>query len=99
MAKRVCVLDGRGPKDSENTHNSFSPKRDEDGFWQIGTDRSPAYRATPSDPLDQSHPLDGALRAPGACLSVPLTCDPIIKGFALIFLKTFWMFILLGLKA
>ena len=38
MATRVCVLDGGGPKDSKNTHNSFSPKRDEDGFWQIGAD-------------------------------------------------------------
>ena len=38
MATRVCVLDGGGPKDSENTLNSFLTKRDEDGFWQIGTD-------------------------------------------------------------
>ena len=34
------VLDGGGPKDSENTLNSFLTKRDEDGFWQIGTDMS-----------------------------------------------------------
>ena len=34
----VCALDGGGPKDSENTHNSFLTKRDEDAFWQIGTD-------------------------------------------------------------
>ena len=32
------VLDGGGPKDSENTHNSFLTKRDEDAFWQIGTE-------------------------------------------------------------
>ena len=38
MATRVGVLDGGGPKDSENTLNSFLTKRDEDGFWQIGTD-------------------------------------------------------------
>ena len=38
MATRVCVLDGGGPKDSENTLNSFLTKRDEDGFWQIGTE-------------------------------------------------------------
>ena len=38
MATRVCVLDGGGPKDSENTLNSFLTKRDEDGFWQIGAD-------------------------------------------------------------
>ena len=38
MATRVYVLDGGGPKDSENTHNSFLTKRDEDAFWQIGTD-------------------------------------------------------------
>ena len=38
MAIKGYVLDGGGPKDSENTHNSFLTKRDEDGFWQIGTD-------------------------------------------------------------
>ena len=35
---RIYVLDGGGPKDSENTLNSFLTKRDEDGFWQIGAD-------------------------------------------------------------
>ena len=44
MATRVCVLDGGGPKDSENTLNSFLTKRDEDGFWQIGTDMLPNNR-------------------------------------------------------
>ena len=38
MATRVCALDGGGPKDSENTPNSFLTKRDGDVFWQIGTD-------------------------------------------------------------
>ena len=38
MVTRVCVLDGGGPKDSENTLNSFLTKRDEDVFWQIGAD-------------------------------------------------------------
>ena len=38
MATRVGVLDGGGPKDSENTLNSFLTKRDEDGFWQIGAE-------------------------------------------------------------
>ena len=38
MATKVYSLDGGGPKDSENTLNSFLTKRDEDGFWQIGPD-------------------------------------------------------------
>ena len=38
MATRVCVLDGGGPTDSENTLNSFLTKCDEDVFGQIGTD-------------------------------------------------------------
>ena len=32
------VLDGGGPKDSENTLNSFLTKRDGNALWQIGTD-------------------------------------------------------------
>ena len=32
----VYVLDGGGPKDSENTLNSFLTKLDKDVFWQIG---------------------------------------------------------------
>ena len=35
---RVYVLDGGGPKDSENTLNSFLTKRDGNAFWQIGAD-------------------------------------------------------------
>ena len=35
---RIYVLDGEGPKDSENTLNSFLTKRDNDMFWQIGAD-------------------------------------------------------------
>ena len=35
---RIYVLDGGGPKDSENTLNSFLTKRGEKVFWQIGTD-------------------------------------------------------------
>ena len=31
-------LDGGGPKDSENTLNSFLTKCGENVFWQIGTD-------------------------------------------------------------
>ena len=38
MATRVGVLDGGGPKDSENTLNSFLTKCGEKVFWQIGTD-------------------------------------------------------------
>ena len=38
MATRVCVLDGGGPKDSENTLNSFLTNRHNDVFWQIGAD-------------------------------------------------------------
>ena len=38
MATRVSVLDGGGPKDSENTLNSFSTKRDNDVFWQIAAE-------------------------------------------------------------
>ena len=43
MAIKGYVLDGGGPKDSENTHNSFLTKRDEDAFWQIGTDMVTMY--------------------------------------------------------
>ena len=32
------VQDRGGPKDSENTPNSFLTKRDGNGFWQIGAD-------------------------------------------------------------
>ena len=35
---RIYVLDGGGPKDSENTLNSFLTKCGENVFWQIGTD-------------------------------------------------------------
>ena len=35
---RIYVLDGEGPKDSENTLNSFLTKCGEKVFWQIGTD-------------------------------------------------------------
>ena len=35
---RIYVLDEGGPKDSENTLNLFSTKRDNDVFWQIGAD-------------------------------------------------------------
>ena len=38
MAIVVYALDGGGPKDSENTLNSFLTKRDNDVFWQIGAD-------------------------------------------------------------
>ena len=34
----VNVLDGGGPKDSENSLNSFLTKCDNDMFWQIGAD-------------------------------------------------------------
>ena len=34
----VYVLDGGGPKDSENTLNSFLTKNKEKVFWQIGAD-------------------------------------------------------------
>ena len=37
-AMRIYLLDRGGPKDSENTLNSFLTKPDEDGFWQIGAD-------------------------------------------------------------
>ena len=39
----VYVLDGGGPKDSENTFNSFLTKRDNDVFWQIGADMYGSY--------------------------------------------------------
>ena len=35
---RIYVLDGGGPKDSENTLNSFLTKCGEKVFWQIGAD-------------------------------------------------------------
>ena len=38
MATWVSVLDGGGPKDSENTLSSFLTKRDRNVFWQIGVD-------------------------------------------------------------
>ena len=41
MATRVCVLDGGGPTDSENTLNSFLTKCGENVFWQIGPDMLP----------------------------------------------------------
>ena len=41
MATKVCVLDGGGPKDSENTPNSFLTKCGEKVFWQIGADMLP----------------------------------------------------------
>ena len=40
MATRVYVLDGGGPKDSENTPNSFLTKCGRKGFWQIRPDMS-----------------------------------------------------------
>ena len=45
----IYVLDGEGPKDSENTLNSFLTKCRENVFWQIGPDvlcesTSMAYR-------------------------------------------------------
>ena len=38
---RFYVLDGGGPKDSENTLNSILTKCGEKVFWQIGTDMDP----------------------------------------------------------
>ena len=38
MAIMIYVLDGGGPKDSENTLNSFLTKNGEKVFRQIGTD-------------------------------------------------------------
>ena len=35
---RIYVLDGGGPKDSENTLNSFLTKCGEKVFWQIDAD-------------------------------------------------------------
>ena len=35
---RFYVLDGGGPRDSENTLNSFLTKCGEKVFWQIGAD-------------------------------------------------------------
>ena len=35
---RIYILDGGGPKDSENTLNSFLTKCDRNVFWQIGAD-------------------------------------------------------------
>ena len=35
---RIFVLDGGGPKDSENTLNSFLTKCGEKVLWQIGAD-------------------------------------------------------------
>ena len=37
---RIYVLDAGGPKDSENTPNSFLTKCGEKVFWQIGADMS-----------------------------------------------------------
>ena len=38
MVTKVYVLDAGGPKDSENTQNSFLTKCGRKGFWQIGAD-------------------------------------------------------------
>ena len=39
MAIMAYVLDRGGPKDFENSRNSFLTKRDKDVFWQIGADK------------------------------------------------------------
>ena len=41
---RIYVLEGGGPKDSENTPNSFLTKCGEKVFWQIGTDMFLLYQ-------------------------------------------------------
>ena len=33
-----CGIDRRGPKDSENAHNSFLTKSTEKGFWRFAVD-------------------------------------------------------------
>ena len=43
MAIMVYALDGGGPKDSENTLNSFLTKRDNDVFWQTGAELGFGY--------------------------------------------------------
>ena len=43
---RIYVLDGGGPKDSENTLNSILTKCGEKVFWQIGADMF-VYHDTP----------------------------------------------------
>ena len=48
MATRVCVLDGGGPTDSENTLNSFLTKCGENVFWQIGTEMQTRYWKVPN---------------------------------------------------
>ena len=45
MATMVYALDGKGPKNYDNTLNSFLTKRDEDVFWQIGADMKADMRA------------------------------------------------------
>ena len=57
MAIKGYVLDGGGPKDSENTHNSFLTKRDEDAFWQIGTDMS-TFAFNDQNCIAESKPLN-----------------------------------------
>ena len=48
-------IDRRGPKDSENAHNSFLTKCTEKGFWIFATDISnynkPGIPAGPVNPL------------------------------------------------
>ena len=41
---RIYVLDEEGPKDSENTLDSFLTKCGEKVFWQIGTDMYNLYK-------------------------------------------------------
>ena len=45
---RIYVLDGGGPKDSENTLNSFLTKNKEKVFWQIGADMKRVWKTNQS---------------------------------------------------
>ena len=49
----VDALDGGGPKDSENTLNSFLTKYDNDMFWQIGADMFINFRFHFADDIHQ----------------------------------------------
>ena len=60
MATRVCVLDGGGPTDSENTLNSFLTKCGENVFWQIGPDMSVSLNLFFISVSDFTHALSKA---------------------------------------
>ena len=53
-------IDRRGPKDSENAHNSFLTKCTEKGFWIFATDMVPSMKAQNLNDLTCDSPMTEA---------------------------------------